>query len=153
MLLRLALLVLPLALLSACASTHGPTHGWSAVLRRSQPTTRQFTYFELRRDGQLTYLAGPAAASTDPSALRPTWRGPLDDAEIASVSNLLNALASVKEIEADDGGVTYRLKFQRAGSFPKMLVTGPTPELDLLYAAFDQAQRRRRTEELSMPVR
>lgn len=151
--LRLAFLVLLPALLAGCASTDGPTQGWLAVLRRSQPSTRQFTYFELRRDGQLTYLAGPAAASTDPSGLRPTWRGPLDDAELANVSNLLNSLESAKEVEADGTGVTYRLKFQRAGSFPKLLVTGSTPQIDSLYAAFDQAQRRRRTEELSVPVR
>lgn len=144
---RLTLLLSLAGALSGCAASDtGPTRGWSAEVRRAHPATRQFTYFELRRDGELIYIAGLGATSSDIASARPTWRGRLTAAEAAGLADVLDGWSAAAPTSPEPDGLVYRLRARRAGELARTMETGPSDFADRLYAALDRAQRTRRFE-------
>ncbi len=147
-LLLVILAVLPGLTHGGCASADTPTRGWSLDGQLLDGATNRALRFELRPTGQLSYYAGFSAVPGG-GAVVPTWSGPCTSDELSPIIDLLSQYdfaASPAQADPATRGVRYRLTAKPPGEWARSVDSGPTPELNRLFALLDQLQRRKRPD-------
>ncbi len=140
-------------LFGGCASSSGPTQGWSVMLRVSEAQTSKLAYYQLTDKGKLAFTGGLRAANEEPSEDRAGFVATYSAGELAPVVELLKANPEPEKVQPEEGKVNYRVMIHAPGQFGRTgMVTGPTPfttRLEVLLRDLINARRKPAIEALN----
>lgn len=140
--------------LTGCSTAPSPTHGYALGLRVSEPATNKFYYYDLSKAGELRFITGLRATTSEPGAEAPTWSGKFTEAELAATVKLLSENPEPQKVQPEANQPNYRVAITPpdAGMFSRiMLVSGPTPfitELERGITALMWSKRQRELQSL-----
>ncbi len=134
-------LMLPIALLSACASTPSTdaTGGISLTLWRNDSNAA--SYYTVDRDGTIGFGGGQ-----DARLYRTSWTGALTPEEITQLQQIVDehdGFRSSPGTEGETNDLQYRLEIRSAAGTFRQSWRGESPEVTPLEALLDAAARRR----------
>ncbi|CAN5744831.1 hypothetical protein BH11PLA1_BH11PLA1_07140 [soil metagenome] len=127
---RALLLTLPALLLAAtlaaCSHTSSVTRGYAFTLRAADDK-RLLVYYQLKEDGEFSYLGGARAGLEDAGLETPNWKARCTTEELADLLAFLAASPDPETTTRSDNGQTFKLALRTPTQGDRRYVSGPTP--------------------------